>query len=240
MFVFIEGAKHADNNLVIQEFLAIPEAEKFADNYRIASEVFHNLKKVLKNRGLSSAVGHEGGFGPTLPSDEDALRLIQESGQIKIGLDFAGSVPNELPVEKIVNSYPVISLEDPASEDDYEAWADIMTKFGSRILVVGDDIFSSNVGRFEEGMGKKVANAVIVKPNQIGTITEVVDFVKLARSKGCKLVVSHRSGETEDTFIADFAVGVAADYAKLGAPSRGERVAKYNRLLRIEEDLNVK
>ncbi|MDH4358547.1 MAG: enolase [Candidatus Berkelbacteria bacterium] len=240
MFNFIEGAKHADNNLIIQEFLVVPEKEIFFDNYRLASELFHNLKKILKNRGLGSAVGHEGGFAPSLPSDEDALRLLQETGQLKIALDFAGAVPNELPLEKIASSYPVISFEDPVAEDDLEAWADVTKTYGNRILIVGDDVFSSSVSRFQEGVAKNIANAAIVKPNQIGTITEVIDFVKLAKSSNYKLVVSHRSGETEDSFISDFAVGIAADYAKLGAPSRGERVSKYNRLVRIEEELKNK
>ncbi len=237
MFNFIEGAKHADNNLVIQEFLVIPENEKFADNYRVASEVFHSLGKILKNRGLGSAVGHEGGFAPSLPSDEDAFRLIQEAGQLKMALDFAGAVPNNLPLDKIASTYPVISFEDPVPEDDFDGWRDVMQKFGSKILIVADDVFASNTERFKEGMAKGVANAVIVKPNQIGTISEILEFVKVARESKCRLVVSHRSGETEDSFIADFAVGIAADYAKLGAPSRGERVSKYNRLLRIEEEL---
>jgi len=237
MFNFIEGAKHADNNLVIQEFLVIPEKESFFENYRLSSELFHNLKKILKNRGLGSAVGHEGGFAPSLPSDEDALRLLQETGQLKIALDFAGAVPNELPLEKIAANYPVVSFEDPVAEDDLDAWIEVTKTYGNRILIVGDDVFSSSVTRFQEGVAKKIANAVIVKPNQIGTITEVVEFVKLARSSNYKLVVSHRSGETEDSFISDFSVGIAADYAKLGAPSRGERVSKYNRLVRIEEEL---
>lgn len=237
MFNFYEGAKHADNNLVIQEFLVVPENEKFSENLRIASEAFHNLKKILKNRGLASSTGHEGGFATSLPSDEDALRLLQEACQLKIALDFAGAVPNNLSLDKIINSYPIISFEDPAPEDDLDAWVEINKNYGQRILVVGDDIFSSNVGRFQEGLAKNAANAVIVKPNQIGTVTEVIDFVKLARSSNYKLVVSHRSGETEDTFIADFAVGIGANYAKMGAPSRGERVAKYNRLLRIQEEI---
>lgn len=237
MFNFIEGAKHADDNLIIQEFLVIPQSQKFIENYQKASEVFHNLKKVLRSRGLYIAVGQEGGYAINLASDEDALRVISESGDIKIGLDMAGVVPNNLPLETIIGKYPVISLEDPAEEDSFEAWTEITAKYGNDHMIVGDDIFATNVERLKEGIDKKMANAVIVKPNQIGTISEAIDFVNLARANNYKLVVSHRSGETEDSFIADFAVGINADFVKFGAPSRGERVSKYNRLLRIEEEI---
>lgn len=235
LFNFIEGAKHADNNLQIQEFLSIGTKETFKENYREASEGFHRLKDLLKDRGLTIAVGHEGGFAPTLPSDEDALRLLQQTGVVKIGLDMAGVIPRGVTLNKLVSTYQIAMLEDPAEEDDFDQWAEITQTLGKDVLIVADDIFSSTVSRLEMGHERGVANAVIVKPNQVGTVTEAIDFVRLAKEKGYKVVASHRSGETEDSFIADFAVGVGADYAKLGAPSRGERVSKYNRLLRIEE-----
>jgi len=237
MFNFIEGAKHADNNLKVQETMVVPVNDNFKECYRFASETFHKLKKLLKDRNLGVAVGAEGGFAPSLPSDEDSLRLIEESGQVKIAIDFAGIIPDNLPLEKYINEHPVVSVEDPAEEDDWEGWAKITATYGQKCLIVGDDIFASNTERLQEGVSKKVANAVIVKPNQIGTVMETIKFAKLAKSSNYKLVVSHRSGETEDPFIADFAVGLGADFVKFGAPSRGERVSKYNRLLRIEEEL---
>ncbi|MCX6809452.1 MAG: enolase [Candidatus Berkelbacteria bacterium] len=237
MFNFIEGAKHADNNLVIQEFLVIPEQESFKENYRKASEVFHKLRKILKDRNLNIAVGHEGGFAPQLPSDEDAIRLIQEAEKINMGLDLAGVVPNNMNLEEIVSKYPVISMEDPVEEDNWDGWVQMMQKIGSKIMIVGDDLLATNMELLKEAVEKKAVNAVIVKPNQIGTISDSIAFSNLAKQSGLKLVVSHRSGETEDTFIADFAVGVQAEFCKFGAPSRGERVAKYNRLLRIEEEI---
>lgn len=237
MFNFIEGAKHADNNLQIQEFLVIPEKGSFAENYRYASELFHNLKKILKDRNLGVAVGHEGGFAPSLPSDEDALKLIQESGKIRIGLDLAGVVPNGMNLEELIMKYPIVSLEDGLGEDDWEGWTALTAKISDKCLVVGDDLLATNKDRLKEAIEKKAVSAVIVKPNQIGTVTEAIDFTNQAKEAGLRTVISHRSGETEDTFIADFAVGVGADFAKLGAPSRGERVSKYNRLLRIEEEM---
>lgn len=234
---FIEGAKHADNNLKVQETMIVPQKENFKENYRFASEVFHVLKKLLKDRNLGVAIGAEGGLAPSLPSDEDSLRLIEEAGQVKIAIDFAGVVPENVPLEKYINEHPVVSVEDPAEEDDWEIWAKITAQYGQKCMIVGDDIFASNTERLKEGIEKKAANAVIVKPNQVGTITETIGFVKMAREANYKIVVSHRSGETEDSFISDFAVGVGADFVKFGAPSRGERVSKYNRLLRIEEEL---
>lgn len=237
MFNFVEGAKHADNNLVIQEFLAISSKENFSENYRHASETFHALGKILKNRGVGVAVGHEGGYAPMLPSDEEAIKAIQEAGDMKIGLDMAGVVPNGLTIESIINTYGVISMEDPANEDSWDEWSEITRNYGSKALIIGDDIFATNVERLKEGVQKGAGNAVIVKPNQVGTISQTIDFAKNAKENNYKIVVSHRSGETEDTFIADFAIGIGADFVKFGAPSRGERVSKYNRLLRIEEAL---
>ena len=238
MFNFFEGAKHADNNLVIQEFLVIPDKENFKEDYRHASEIFLNLKKILKNRGVGVAVGYEGGFAPMLPqADDDAIKLIKEAGDEKIGLDMAGIVPNGLSIEKLVNEIGIVSLEDPADQDSWDEWADLTRKYSAKTMIIGDDIFATNIDRLKQGIEKKVANGVIVKPNQIGTITEAIQFTKLAKTNNYKIIASHRSGETEDTFIADFAVGVGADFAKLGAPSRGERICKYNRLLRIEEQI---
>lgn len=240
MFNFIEGAKHADNNLAIQEFLVITDGETFKERVRQGSELFHNLKKIIKNRGLDIAVGHEGGFAPELPGDEDALKLIVESGAKRIGLDLAGVVPENLKLDYIVANYPVNTLEDPAEESDWEEWSSVTSQFSDKALIIGDDVFCTNTERLQEGINRKVANAVIVKPNQIGTVSETIAFANMAKQNNYQLVASHRSGETEDTFIADFAVGIGAQYAKFGAPSRGERVAKYNRLLRIEEGLGVK
>ena len=238
MFNFIEGAKHADNNLTIQEFLVITEDGKFADRVRTGSELFHNLSKIIKNRGLDVAVGHEGGFAPNLPGDEDALKLLVEAGAKRIGLDFAGIVPENLQLDYIITNYPVYTLEDPVEESNWDEWTNMTAKYTTDHLIIGDDIFCSSEARLKEGIEKKAGNAVIVKPNQIGTITETINFVNLAKKSNYQLVASHRSGETEDSFIADFAVGIGANYAKFGAPSRGERVAKYNRLMRIEEGLN--
>lgn len=237
MFNFIEGAKHADNNLEIQEFMVIPLGKTFGENYQIASEQFHILKKTLKDRKLGVAVGHEGGFAPNLENDEQALQLLSELSNVKIALDMAGVIPKGMSIDDILVKYPIVSIEDPFGEDDWQNWLELVGKYTNNILIVGDDLLATNKKRLEEAIVKKAVNAVIVKPNQIGTVTEAIEFVKLAKSNNFKLVVSHRSGETEDTFISDFAVGVAAEYLKFGAPSRGERVCKYNRLLRIEERL---
>ncbi|OQA51840.1 MAG: Enolase [candidate division WS2 bacterium ADurb.Bin280] len=237
MFNFIEGAKHADNNLAIQEFLVLTKADTFKERLRIGSELFHNLKKIIKNRGLDVAVGHEGGFAPNLSGDEEALKLLVESGAQELGLDMAGVTPNGLTLDYIISNYPMATIEDPIEETNWEEWAQVTEKFASSHLIIGDDIFCTNTDRLKQGIEKKTANAVIVKPNQVGTVSQTLDFVALAKQNNYQLVASHRSGETEDTFISDFAVGIGAQYAKFGAPSRGERVAKYNRLLRIEEEI---
>ncbi len=237
MFNFIEGAKHADNNLEIQEFLIIPLEKDFKENYRVASEQFHVLNEMLKERKLGVAVGHEGGFAPNLENDEMALKMLSELKDVKIALDMAGVLPNGMNIDNMLVNYPIVSLEDPLSENDWEGWTGLMNKYKDNILIVGDDLLATNMKRLDEAVSKKAVNAVIVKPNQIGTVFEAMEFAKNAKKNNLKLVVSHRSGETEDTFIADFAVGVSAEYVKFGAPSRGERVCKYNRLLRIEEGL---
>ena len=237
MFNFIEGAKHADNNLEIQEFLVIPTKDSYKENYRMASELFHKLKKLLVDRGLGTAVGHEGGFAPQLKSDEEALRILSELEGIKIGLDMAGIIPNGMSIDQMLKTYPIVSLEDPYGENDDSNWQELMSKYNNNILIIGDDNLATNIEKLNKAVESKSVNAAIVKPNQIGTVTETINFVKEAKSKKLKLVVSHRSGETEDSFIADFAVGIASEFLKFGAPSRGERVSKYNRLLRIEEEL---
>jgi enolase len=237
MFNFIEGAKHAANNLAIQEFLSVYDQEKFSDSLRYASESFHSLGRIMKQKMLGNGVGFEGGYAPNHLSDAAALSLLVECGCRKLALDMAGVVPNGLTVDSIVANYPIISLEDPIEEDDWDGWTEVTAKHGSKIMIVGDDVFASNSDRLREGVKRRAANAVIIKPNQVGTVTEAIEFTNLARENSYKLVVSHRSGETEDSFIADFAVGVGADFVKFGAPSRGERIVKYNRLLRIEEGL---
>lgn len=238
MFNVINGGAHADNNLQIQEFMIIPtEKIPFKERLRKATEIFHLLKKTLKNRGLSTAIGDEGGFSPTLPSDEDALQLIVESGQINIGLDVAGNKPDNFDYNQVVQKYPIILIEDPLDEDDFPSWQKITQELGSKILIVGDDIFVTNKEKFAEGIKQKIGNAILIKSNQIGTVSEVFEVVKMAREYNYQMIASHRSGETEDVFVADLSVGIGASYIKAGAPCRGERVAKYNRLLRIEEEL---
>lgn len=238
MFNVINGAKHADNNLQIQEFMIVPTGQDpYKEKLRRGTEVFHLLKKTLKNRGLNTAIGDEGGFSPNLPTDEDALQLIVETAQIDIALDLAGIVPEGFDFEQIIQKYPIIALEDPAEEDNFDEWQVINAKFGQKIMIVGDDVFVTSPDRLKIGIEKKLANAILIKPNQIGTITETIEVCQMARGANFKIVASHRSGETEDTLISDLAVGLGCEYLKTGAPSRGERVAKYNRLLRIEEQL---
>lgn len=238
MFNLINGASHADNNLKVQEYMFIPtEQTNFAEQLRAGSEAFHNLKAALKNRGLNTAIGDEGGFSPSLPNDEEALKLLVESGRGKIGLDFAGVHPEDMDFNRICQTYPIFSLEDPMPEDAWQEWTKLTSQLGQKVLIVGDDLFVTDKRRLQIGITQRSANAVIVKPNQIGTITETLEFVKLAKQSNLKVIASHRSGETEDTSIADFSVGIAADFIKTGAPSRGERVGKYNRLLRISEAL---
>lgn len=239
MFKVFDGAKHAGNKLEIQEYMVVFFKKRFYENYRLASELLFKLKKMLRDMGLGIGVGDEGGFAPMLENDKAALDFLTSLGDLKIALDMAGVVPEDLPVEKIISDYPVISIEDPSGEDDFFNWADLTQKYGSKILLVGDDIFATNVDRLKKGFELRLANSVLVKPNQIGTVSEAIDFVNLAKKNNYKVVVSHRSGETEDTFISDFAIGVGCDFVKFGATCRGERVCKYNRMLRIEERLNA-
>jgi enolase len=236
-------------------------AGTFSEGLRIAVEVFHTLKKLLEEAGMSTAVGDEGGFAPDFPSSENAieriLEAIDEAGhadRVKVALDPAMSevfrdgrytfegrdeASGDLPEfwAGIVERYPVVSIEDGAAEDDWQAWQELTARVGEQAQLVGDDLFVTNVERLERGIEEKVANAILIKVNQIGTLTETLDAIALARANGYGVVMSHRSGETEDTTIADLAVATNAGQIKTGAPSRSDRVAKYNQLLRIEEEL---
>ena len=262
----LNGGVHADNNVDFQEFMVVPVgAETFAEALRMGSEVFHALKAALHKRGLSGGQGDEGGFAPDLKSNQEAVELVVEAiqaagykpgEQIAIALDPASSelfqngkyeLKSEgktLTASQMVDlwedwaaRYPILSLEDGMAEDDWDGWLELTKRLGSRIQLVGDDLFVTNTERLRRGIDSGVANSILIKVNQIGTLTETLDAIELARRNGYTAVVSHRSGETEDTTIADIAVATNAGQIKAGAPSRSERVAKYNQLLRIEADL---
>ena len=262
----INGGEHADNNIDIQEFMILPiGADSFSEALRLGVEVFHSLKSVLKNQGLSTAVGDEGGFAPNLPSNVAALDTIQEaielagfqSGKdIYLGLDVAASefcedgkyhfsstgqiFDSDEFVEyltKISTDYPIISIEDGLSEDDWAGWEKLTQSIGDRVQLVGDDVFVTNTKIFQEGINKGIANSILIKPNQIGTLTETFAALEMAESSNYTAIISHRSGETADTTIADIAVSSSATQIKTGSLSRSDRVEKYNRLLRIEEIL---
>ena len=302
MMNILNGGKHADNTVDFQEFMIMPvQAENFEDGLRICAEIYHNLKKICNDRGLSTGVGDEGGFAPSLPDAFGVLDLIVESikaagytpgRDIKIALDVAASelyneadgvyhFPGETELkrkrnkvrgsrvaecyeagvefageaelqeitrsteemvayyEELVERYPIISIEDGLAEDDWDGWQMMTKKLGDKIQLVGDDLFVTNTKRLDAGIKLHVANAILVKVNQIGTVSEAMDAIEMAQKNGYKAVISHRSGETEDTFIADLAVAVNAGQIKTGAPCRSDRVAKYNQLLRIEEDLRT-
>ena len=268
MMNILNGGAHANNNIDIQEFMIIPEkAESFQEGLRICSEIYINLGKILKEAGLSSGVGDEGGFAPNLSSDEEALdfimKAVKSAGydeyQIKIALDIASSewyedgkykLPKRqknLTADELITyykalceRYPIISIEDGVAENDWEAWSTLTNELGKRMQLVGDDLFVTNTERLKTGIEKNCGNAILIKPNQIGTLTETLDVINLAHKNGYKTVISHRSGETEDTTIADIAVAVNSGQIKTGAPCRSDRVAKYNRLLLIENDLKLK
>jgi enolase len=262
----LNGGAHADNSIDFQEFMVVPAgAETFSEGLRVGAEVFHALKRSLHDRGLSTAVGDEGGFAPDLPSSEAALEALiagieaaghEPGGDVFIALDPAASEVHEGDAyvlehegrtltaeemaaywEEISSRYPVLSIEDGMDEEDWEGWKLLTERLGSRVQLVGDDLFVTNPERLRRGIDTGVANSILVKPNQIGTLTETLDAVRMARQAGYTAVISHRSGETEDTTIADLAVATGAGQIKAGAPSRSDRVAKYNRLLRIEEEL---
>jgi enolase len=262
MMNVINGGAHAANSIDLQEFMVVPVgAETFADALRIGAEVYHALKKVLDARGLATGVGDEGGFAPDLESSEAAIDAILEAAEraghrdrVAIALDPATSEvfrdgryrfegrdlsSQELPGfwQGIVDAYPVVSIEDGCAEDDWDAWFELTRELGERVQLVGDDLFVTNPERLREGIERGVANSILVKVNQIGTLTETIAAVRLAQENGYTAVMSHRSGETEDTTIADLAVALGTGQIKTGAPARSDRVAKYNQLLRIEEQL---
>ena len=262
MMNVVNGGVHAQNSIDLQEFMVVPAgAESFAEAMRIGTETFHALKAVLHDRGLATGVGDEGGFAPDLGSSEEAIEAILEAAEraghrerVAIALDpaatelfadgvyrFEGREADGAAMSDfysgLAERYPLVSIEDGLAEDDWGAWRTLTERIGDRVQLVGDDIFVTNVERLQRGIDEEVANAILVKVNQIGTLTETLDTIGLARSSGYRAVISHRSGETEDTTIADLAVATGAGQIKTGAPSRTDRVAKYNQLLRIEEEL---
>lgn len=278
MMNIVNGGAHSDANIDIQEFMIVPvgvrrlEKNQFAEAVRWCAEVYHSLKKLLKNWGASTAVGDEGGFAPDLASDEAVLDILLEAiadagyqagpdKDFMISLDVAASEwkDNEFGMgnylrkkqglrmtsegliayyEALVAKYPILSLEDPLDEEDWEGWQELTRRIGDKVMLVGDDLFVTNRERLHRGITEKAGNAILIKPNQIGSLSETVEAVRLAKEHGFVTIMSHRSGETEDTTIADLAVGLGTAYVKMGAPCRGERTAKYNRLMKIEEELN--
>lgn len=266
MMNILNGGKHADNNVDIQEFMIMPVgAETFSEALRWGVEIFHSLKAVLKSKGYNTAVGDEGGFAPNLSSNEEALQTIIEAiekagykpgEQVKLALDVASSelykdgkyhLEGEGVVktsdemidfyEQLIAKYPIISIEDGLDENDWEGWKKLTDRLGGKVQLVGDDLFVTNTEKLAQGIEKGVGNAILIKVNQIGTLTETFDAIEMAKRAGYTAVISHRSGETEDSTIADIAVATNAGQIKTGAPSRTDRVAKYNQLLRIEDEL---
>lgn len=269
MFNVVNGGLHGSNqNLTIQEFLLIPHLDAaFTDRLRIGVEIYQLLKKIIKEEGLSTAIGDEGGFTPAFSANDEAIgaiiKAVNQSGlnygsQVSIGLDLAAttycnqgkyrdlsSVNNFIPaddylaqLETLRTKYKFVSLEDPLSEDDWINWTKLTLDAGKTILIIGDDLLVTNIKRLDKAIGEKACNAILIKPNQIGTLSQTLQVIKQAKKANFKIIISHRSGETNDDFIADLAVGVNADFVKFGAPARGERVAKYNRLLKIYQELN--
>ncbi|MDR1767746.1 MAG: phosphopyruvate hydratase [Propionibacteriaceae bacterium] len=265
MMNILNGGSHADSNVDIQEFMIAPiGASSFAEALEWGAGVYHALKKVLKDKGLNTGLGDEGGFAPNLDSNAEALDLIVDAiskagltpgKDVALALDvaasefyedgkykFEGALKTSAELieyyEKLVADYPLVSIEDPLNEEDWDGWAVITERLGGKVQLVGDDLFVTNVSRLQKGIDLKVANALLVKVNQIGSLTETIDAVELAHRNGYHTMMSHRSGETEDTTIADLAVALGCGQIKSGAPARSERVAKYNQLLRIEEDLD--
>jgi len=272
MMNILNGGKHSDNNLSIQEFMIMPiGAKTFSESIRMGVEVYHTLKNILKEKEYSVAVGDEGGFAPDLQREEEALDLILEAiieagyepkKDISIALDIASTEMYEEAkklkkegyyfwktdvfktksemieyLETLVEKYPIISIEDGLAEEDWESWKILTEKIGNKVQLVGDDLFVTNIKRLKKGIDEKVANSILIKLNQIGTLTETLRAIDLAKMNGYKVIISHRSGETEDTFIADLAVAVSSGQIKTGAPCRTDRVAKYNRLINIENNI---
>ncbi len=269
MMNILNGGEHADNNVDIQEFMILPvSAKTFKEALRVGSEIYHNLKNVLKSKGLSTGVGDEGGFAPNLKSNEEALQVIIEAidkagykagEDVYLGIDAASTEfydanskkyilkgeGKEFTSEELVNyykdlcnRYPLISIEDGMSEDDWEGWAMLTKELGEKVQLVGDDLFVTNTKRLRKGIEEGISNSILIKLNQIGTLTETIDAVQMAKQAGFTAVISHRSGESEDAFIADLAVALNTGQIKTGAPARTDRIAKYNELLRIEEELD--
>ena len=267
MMNIINGGAHADNKLDFQEFMIIPNRDTIKERVRVGSEVFHNLKKVLNEKGLATGVGDEGGFAPNLESNTEGFELIMEAikragyvpgKDVNIAIDVAASefyqdgkynlkgegrslTTDELIdfYEELVNKYPIISIEDPVDENDWEGFTKVTKRLGDKIQLVGDDLFVTNKKCLQMGIDKHAGNAILLKVNQIGTITETLETIKLARENGYKTIISHRSGETEDTTIADLAVGLDLGQIKTGSMSRTDRICKYNQLMRIEEAINA-
>ncbi|WP_350344207.1 phosphopyruvate hydratase [Proteinivorax tanatarense] len=267
MMNILNGGSHADNNVDIQEFMIMPVGAKtFKEALRMGTEIFHNLKAVLNEKGLGTGVGDEGGFAPNLSSNEEALSVIMDAIEragykpvedIRLALDVAateiykdgkyhldgeGVIKSTSELidfyEDLANKYPIISIEDGLSEDDWDGWVEMQKRLGDKLQIVGDDLFVTNTERLAKGIEIKSGNSILIKLNQIGTITETLEAIEMAKRAGFTCVISHRSGETEDSTIADFAVATNAGQIKTGAPSRTDRVAKYNQLLRIEEELD--
>ncbi len=262
MLNVINGGVHADNSIDLQEFMLMPlGAESFSEGLRVATETYHALKKLLHERGLSTAVGDEGGFAPDLPSSDAAIEAILEAAEraghrdrVAIALDpasselfsdgvyrFEGSEASPAEMAEfwaeLADKFPIVSIEDGNAEDDWDGWKATTERLGDRVQLVGDDLFVTNVARLQEGIDRGVGNSILIKVNQIGTLTETIEAVRLAHANGYSAVMSHRSGETEDATIADLAVALGTGQIKTGAPARTDRVAKYNQLLRIEEEL---
>jgi enolase len=266
MMNIVNGGQHADNSLDVQEFMVMPLGfERFSDALRCGIEIFHHLKKVLKDKALNTAVGDEGGFAPNLPSDRDALDLIMQAidkagykprEQVQIALDVAATEfydsdkriytidGKQLDAAAMVDllaswadAYPICSIEDGCSEDDWDGWKLLTNRLGERVQLVGDDLFVTNTQRLQRGIDEKIANSILIKVNQIGTVSETIEAIQLARRNGYSSIASHRSGETEDATIADLAVALSTGQIKTGSASRTDRMAKYNQLLRIEEEL---
>lgn len=269
MMNILNGGQHADNNVDIQEFMIFPVgAGSFAESLRMGTETFHHLKAVLKSKGLNTSVGDEGGFAPSLSSNEEALEIILEAAEktgysigsdLVLALDVAASeiykngiyhlesegkaLSSEELIDyytSLVKKYPIVSIEDGLAEDDWEGWQKLNTALGSKVQIVGDDLTVTNTVRLQRAIDEQVMNAILFKLNQVGTVSETINTIRLARKNGLATIVSHRSGETEDTFIADFSVAMGAGQMKTGSASRSERICKYNQLLRIEEELGSK
>ena len=266
MMNILNGGSHADNNVDIQEFMIIPNGmPNFHEGLRCGAEVFHNLKAILKAKGLATSVGDEGGFAPNLGSNEEALQVIVEAiekagytGKVSLALDVASSEfykdgmydlageGKKLTADELValyqdwcEKYPIISIEDGMAEDDFEGWKKLTEALGEKIMLVGDDLFVTNIARLQMGIDKGIANSILIKLNQIGSVSETLDAITMAHENGMRSISSHRSGETEDTFIADLAVAMNTGFIKTGSASRTDRIAKYNQLLRIEERLGA-